>query len=114
MTEHGPPKGGTSSEAGTRALLSEPTFLAFDDDPSSPRVERFPHCDKDVLHAPADCEFCALPEHAVLQAYRDEQGINRTGERSPGKKPCPAELARPRERIEAWPGNRPSPGGGSS
>lgn len=77
--------------------------------PRPPEVERYPHCDPRVLHRPGSCEYCAMPEFAALHAYHDAHRINCTGERDPKKRPCPAELARPLDRINRWPGNRAKP-----
>lgn len=75
----------------------------------------FPHCDMNVLHEPGRCEFCDMyPDN---QQERIDAGIAFTGQTrqlelgplNRGLKPCPAELFRPIEVIEAWHGNVPQP-----
>jgi hypothetical protein len=66
-----------------------------------------PHCDELVLHAPGECNIC--DKYAgEQQALRIRSGINFTGQHKPDRGPCPSELRRPLEVIQAWPGNQPS------
>lgn len=80
-------------------------FPAYPDDPYSPTVERFPHCDGEVLHPTGQCEYCDMPEYAVLHEYRDSHNINHTGEGNPNKSQCPAEKRRSLANINKWYGN---------
>lgn len=65
----------------------------------------YPHCDPRILHAPKECEFC--DKRPDLQKARRDWGIAYTGHKpKEGGLPCPAEVARPIEIIEAWAGNR--------
>ena len=65
----------------------------------------FPHCDMLVLHAPGECEYC--DRHPDWQKLREAWGINFTGHHDEDKLTCPAELKRPVEVINRWPGNTP-------
>jgi hypothetical protein len=65
------------------------------------------HCDALVLHRKENCAFCAMPKFEVLHVYRQQNGINYTGESDPTKKPCPAEAFRYAHTINRWHGNRP-------
>jgi hypothetical protein len=67
----------------------------------------FPHCDAQVLHAPAACEYC--DRYPELQAARLERRVNFTGRAQEGFSECPAEAWRPLEVIERWYGNVPKP-----
>lgn len=71
----------------------------------------FPHCDTRVLHAPAECTYCA--QYPDLQALREAWGIASTGHRPVGDQlPCPADRARPPDSgsdHRRWPGNRATP-----
>jgi hypothetical protein len=74
-------------------------------DPYLELAEQYPHCDAYILHPRGSCEFCDLPTSEPLHAWRKEHGINHTGEYDPTKKPCPAELRRPKGVIDKWGGN---------
>lgn len=69
-------------------------------------LDRPPHCDDLVLHAPGECEFCDKVPH--LQTLRARWGINFTGKNDPNKSQCPAEKRRSVQLIHRWPGNRPT------
>ena len=85
-------------------------------------IERFPHCDQRILHAPGECEFCGL--HPEWQELREAWGIAFTGH-WPGlyakhgdieelQLPCPADYARPQgsdSDHRAWGGNTAKPAG---
>lgn len=78
-------------------------FRQFMDEMGTP-----PHCDARILHRPEDCQFCARAE--VMQMEREMLGVRNTGvegEQAGRKWPCPAELARSKESLGAWGGNRP-------
>jgi hypothetical protein len=75
-------------------------------DPYLSLCERFPHCDAFVLHSPGSCEYCDMPEFAVLHQYRRDNNINHTGEQLTTKKECPAEARRALATINRWYGNR--------
>lgn len=70
-------------------------------------IAKFPHCDRRILHAPGECEFC--DKHALWQALRIAWGIAFTGW-SPdiGELPCPANNARGDMVDQRWAGNRSS------
>lgn len=66
-----------------------------------------PHCDQRVLHRPEDCAYCA--KALVYQAEREMLGVRNTGVEGdqPGRLyACPAELARSKESLGSWGGNR--------
>lgn len=72
-----------------------------------------PHCDPDVLHAPASCRYC--DEFPQWQALRKLWGIAFTGQEPRILKlpygvyqeiACPADIRR-LGRAHAWPGNQP-------
>ena len=69
----------------------------------------FPHCDARILHAPAECTYCA--RYPDLHALREAWGIAHTGHTPVGDEmPCPADHARPAGSSSdhrRWPGNRP-------
>jgi hypothetical protein len=81
-------------------------------------IKQTPHCDGKVLHAPGECEYCDM--HPDWQELREMWGIAFTGHSHEiitykdweGKEvqtiliPCPSELDRPLDVIEAWPRNR--------
>jgi hypothetical protein len=68
-------------------------------------IQKVPHCDQKVIHAPKTCEICdKFPE---WQELREVWGINFTGENDANKIQCPSETRRPLEIIEKWGGNRP-------
>lgn len=72
--------------------------------------DRPAHCDPRILHPPSECEYCAREEMA--QAEREMLGVRNTcyeGEQPGRPNPCPAELARSKESLGAWGGNRPVP-----
>lgn len=72
---------------------------------------QFPHCDALVLHAPEECQFCDA--HPDWQYLRMHWGIAFTGEDPvAGQVQCPAERERPRDKVNRWGGNTPSPKGG--
>lgn len=65
------------------------------------------HCDERILHAPDwGCIYCN--EYPEAQAKREELGVNFTGCTDSDKLPCPADKARPPERMYAWRGNVPT------
>lgn len=67
-----------------------------------------PHCDSRVLHAPGECEYC--DKYPEWQRAREMWGIAFTGHRpEDGELPCPSEVQRDLDTINAWHGNRPSP-----
>lgn len=68
---------------------------------------RHPHCDEWVLHAPGECIHC--DKYPKRQELRNTYGINFTGDTTEPPRPwaCPAEMARPLEKIELWYGNVP-------
>jgi hypothetical protein len=72
----------------------------------------FPHCDARILHAPAECTYCA--RYPDLHALREAWGIAHTGHTPVGDEmPCPADHARPAGSSSdhrRWPGNRASTG----
>jgi hypothetical protein len=71
-------------------------------------MERFPHCDDRVLHAPKECTIC--DEYAPqMQADRKAAGVNFTGQSLPGLKPCPSDAARGVGGAHVWGGNTPKP-----
>ena len=81
--------------------------------PSQKQNRVYPHCDPRVLHAPGECQTC--DEYAGdLQEIRKVWGINFTGhhevqtDNGTSLLPCPAEVARPLEVINAWGRNRAS------
>lgn len=50
-----------------------------------PKLNRFPHCDQRILHAPGECEFCdQCPEWQLL---REAWGIAYTGHAPRGSLP---------------------------
>jgi hypothetical protein len=65
----------------------------------------FPHCDSKVLHAPGVCSYC--DEYPERQQARYDEGVAFTGQVNAALKPDPAQVDRPLELIERWPGNRP-------
>ncbi len=65
---------------------------------------KFPHCDNDVLHSPAECKFC--DHYPELQLKRMQDKVNFTGESDKEKTKCPAEEKRDIKTINKWPGNR--------
>ena len=70
-------------------------------------IERFPHCDENVLHARGTCWACDLPEYEALHRLRWFYSIRHTGESAPREAdPCPSEAYRPARTINLWPGNR--------
>lgn len=73
-------------------------------------IRQFPHCDQRILHAPSECEFC--DKHRDWQELREAWGIAFTGYEPEGTElPDPATHARGEKNLNAWGGNRPSPGG---
>ncbi len=68
-------------------------------------MAEYPHCDSKVIHAPGECRFCDM--HPELQERRAKSGVNFTGHYDEGKSICPAELQRPLDIINRWPGNVP-------
>ena len=72
-------------------------------------LDRFPHCDQRVLHAPGECEYC---DHVpAWQALRIAWGIAFTGWEPEGKElPCPADYSRG-ETHKLWGGNIAKPKG---
>jgi hypothetical protein len=66
----------------------------------------FPHCDARIVHAPGECSYC---DESGLQYVRENWGINFTGHNDEDKLPCPADLARSKESLNSWGGNRPNP-----
>jgi hypothetical protein len=70
-------------------------------------LDRFPHCDPRILHAPGECEFC--DQHREWQALRQAWGIAFTNYEPEEKElPCPANYARG-DRCNYWHGNQPRP-----
>lgn len=67
-----------------------------------------PHRDTLVLHAPGECQFCDL--YPRRQRTRQRARVRFTGEPPEiypyETAPCPAEMVRPLDEIEATPGNR--------
>lgn len=78
-------------------------------DPYLSLVDQFPHCDAYVLHPPGTCEYCDSPSCAPLHEYRRVHGVNHTGVWDLSKAPCPAEVRRPKAKIDRWPGNQAKP-----
>jgi hypothetical protein len=76
------------------------------DDPYLKLVGQYPHCDQYVLHPKSTCEYCDLPKNEPLHVWREEHGINHTGENDPNKTKCPAETRRAKSKIDEWRGNR--------
>ncbi len=69
-------------------------------------IERFPHCDQRILHAPEECEFC--DRHPEWQELRMAWSIAFTGWTPDANElPCPADKARGPDH-QKWPGNRPA------
>lgn len=72
------------------------------------KKHQFPHCDAYVVHKPSKCEFC--DDYASnIQEWREQNGVNFTGEDDPNKKPCPATTRRKASTIHKWYGNVPAP-----
>jgi hypothetical protein len=68
-----------------------------------------PHCDGAVLHAPGECVYC--DHYPDWQEHRRTARIAFTGhDPKDDEVRCPSEQRRPLERINRWPGNRPSGG----
>jgi hypothetical protein len=66
-------------------------------------IDQFPHCDRRVLHAPGECEFCDV--HSNWQALRMAWGIAFTNYEPEGNElPCPANHARG-DAVNKWHGN---------
>jgi hypothetical protein len=65
-----------------------------------------PHCDARVVHRPESCFYCDTYASG-LQALREVQFVNYTGEYDPNKAPCPVEHTRTAKSAHQWPGNAP-------
>jgi hypothetical protein len=71
------------------------------------KLEKFPHNDQLVLHAPKECKICdQFPER---QALRESWGVDFTGKRTYTKTKCPSEQRRDLETIYALKSNHPVP-----
>lgn len=68
-------------------------------------IERMPHCDQSVLHAPGECKYCDM--HPEWQELRVWWGINFTGHYDEEKVMCPSEHKRSLATINRWYGNIP-------
>jgi hypothetical protein len=69
-------------------------------------IDRFPHCDERVLHAPGECEYC--DHHPEWQELRRRWGIAFTGhapDPALDELSDPAVIRRPLAAVEAWSGN---------
>lgn len=91
----------SSEHRGTNGGLDP--FRRFMDEFGTP-----PHCDQRILHRPEDCEYCAHAD--IMQAERALLGVRNTGvegDQDGRVHPCPAELARSKESLAHWGGNRP-------
>lgn len=66
-----------------------------------------PHCDRLVLHAPGECDFC--DHYPSFQRRRILDGVRFTGHSDTGGDTvsCPSEVYRPSNVIHLWGGNRP-------
>jgi hypothetical protein len=78
-----------------------------------PDLGQFPHCDRSVLHAPSECEFC--DRSPDWQALRVAWGIaftghapERTSPHGPMQVPCPSDQRRETGQAHTWGGNRPT------
>ncbi len=69
---------------------------------------QFPHCDAYVVHEPGACTYCDAYV-SDIQKWRQDNGVNFTGEDDPNKKPCPATVRRKADKIHQWYGNVPQP-----
>jgi len=78
------------------------------DDAVKSFLDRAPHCDARVLHAPGECGYCDT--RPIWQALRLLWGIAFTGyEPEERELPCPATMHRDLAVINKWHGNVPVP-----
>jgi hypothetical protein len=73
------------------------TYMSQQVPPRSAERAFAPHCDANVLHAPAECVHC--DKYPDWQTTRYRRGINFTGRCDPTLLPDTASLSRPVETI---------------